>query len=223
MMLPGSQRASQRADLAHETLEHPPALQRVRDFGVELHRVVVARFVGHGSQRRVRRRAHGHEAGRDFLDAVAVAHPDVEHGAALAVAVIEQLVEQSARRGHGDLRIPELAVIRAGDAAAELLRHRLHAVADAEHGHARLEHGLRRLGRLRIRDGLGAAGQDDAARAECANVGVAHVPRMDLAVNAAFADASCDQLGVLGPEIEDQDAVRVNVGRAHRRCRRLLS
>jgi hypothetical protein len=46
---------------------------------------------------------------------------------------------------------------------------------------------------------------------------------MDLAVDAVFADAARDQLGVLGPEIEDQDAVRVNVGRAHRRCRRLLS
>jgi hypothetical protein len=38
---------------------------------------------------------------------------------------------------------------------------------------------------------------------------------MDLAVHAAFADASCDQLGVLGPEIEDQDAVRVDIRRPH--------
>ena len=33
------------------------------------------------------------------------------------------------------------------DAAAELLRHGLHAVADAEHGHAELEHRLRRARR----------------------------------------------------------------------------
>ena len=38
---------------------------------------------------------------------------------------------------------------------------------------------------------------------------------MDLAVDAALAHASRDQLGVLGPEVEDQDPVRVDVGRSH--------
>ena len=69
------------ADLAHEALDHPCALQRVRHFGVELHRVIAARLVGHGRERRIRRGSYGHEAGRDLLDAVAVAHPHVEHGA----------------------------------------------------------------------------------------------------------------------------------------------
>ena len=137
--------------------------------------------------------------------------------------MIEQFVEQAARRSYGDLRVAELTVIGAADTAAELLRHRLHAVADAEDGHARFEYGLGRHRRLHVRDGLGATRQDDAPRAERADVGVTHVPGVDLAVHAAFADASSDQLGVLGPEIEDQDAMRMNVGRAHRGCRRLLS
>jgi hypothetical protein len=38
---------------------------------------------------------------------------------------------------------------------------------------------------------------------------------MDLAVDADLADAPRDELGVLRPEVEDQDAVRVDVGRPH--------
>ncbi len=60
-------------------------------------------------------------------------------------------------------------------------------------------------------DGLGAAGEDDAARAEGADVGAAGIPGMDLAVDAELAHATGDQLGVLRTEIEDQDAVGVDV------------
>jgi hypothetical protein len=35
---------------------------------------------------------------------------------------------------------------------------------------------------------------------------------MDLAVHADLAHAARDQLGVLGAEIEDQDAIGMNVG-----------
>ena len=217
MMLPASQRASHAADLAHEALEHARALQGVRYLRMELDRVVAARFIGHRSQRCVGRGSYRCETRRNLFDPITVAHPDVEHRAALGVAVIGQLIEQPARRGDGHLRVAELTVIGAGDAAAELLRHGLHAVADAQHRDAGFKHGLRRLRWLRIRHGLRPARQDDAARAEGANVGVAHVPGMDLAVDAAFADTARDQLRVLGPEIEDQDAVCVDIGRAHRR------
>ena len=72
------------ADLAHEALEHPRALQRVRDFGVELH----ARRSGASRRPCAASGAFGdepiaHEARRQLLDAVAVAHPDVEQAAAL--------------------------------------------------------------------------------------------------------------------------------------------
>ena len=49
--------------------------------------------------------------------------------------------------------------------------------------------------------------------ANARTVGVAHVPGMDLAIDAAFAHAARDQLRVLRAEVEDQDAVRVDVGR----------
>ena len=45
------------ADLAHEALEQLLALQRVRDFGMELHGVEAARFIDHGRERRVARSA----------------------------------------------------------------------------------------------------------------------------------------------------------------------
>ena len=56
------------------------------------------------------------------------------------------------------------------DLAAQLLRHGLHAVADAEHRHAELEHRLRRARRLLVGDGLGAAGEDDALGLPLADV-----------------------------------------------------
>ena len=202
------------ADLAHEALDQPRTLQRVRDLGVELHGVVTARLVRHRGERRIRRRRHWHEARRQRVDAVAVAHPHVEHGAARAVGVVAQAVEQPARRADGDLRVAELAMIGRRDAATELLRHGLHAVADAEHRHAGLEHRRGRARRLGVGHRLGAAGEDDAARAERADVGVAHVPGVDLAVDARLAHAARDELRVLGAEVEDQDPVGVDVGRS---------
>ncbi len=52
-----------------------------------------------------------------------------------------------------------------------------------------------------------ASRQDHALRAEAAHELVADVVRMDLAVNLGFAHAACDELRVLGAEIQDQDAV----------------
>jgi hypothetical protein len=98
-----------------------------------------------------------------------------------------------------------------GDATTELLRHRLHAVANAEHRHAELEHRLRRRRPLRVGDRLRTAGENDALGAEVTNFGIGDVPRQDLAVNAAFAHAASDQLSVLRTEIENQNAMRMNI------------
>src|SRR6185436_10310374 len=99
----------------------------------------------------------------------------------------------------------ELAHLACFDLAAELLRHGLHAVADAEHRHAELE---RRLGSLAGRFLVSrhvAAGEDDALCAEAAHEVVGDVVGMDLAVDLGFANPPGDQLRVLRPEIEDED------------------
>ena len=102
------------------------------------------------------------------------------------------------------------------DGAAEPGRHELKAVADAEHGHARLEQpgAARRGGRRRRRtigvDGRRAAGQDDRLRLARQHLLDRHGVRDDLGVHVALADPAGDQLGVLCAEIDDQDGVEVN-------------
>src|SRR4029077_12195280 len=103
------------------------------------------------------------------------------------------------------------ALARGRYAAAELLRHGLHAVADAQYRHAEFKHGLRRARRILIGHRFGTTGEDDATGAEGAHLGLGDVPGVDLAVHPELAHAARDQLGVLGTEVEDQNAVRMNV------------
>ena len=70
---------------------------------------------------------------RRLGDAVAVAHPD-----RIALADLPDAVGQRRRYRQLDLGAAELAVMAGLDLAAELMRHRLLAVADAEHRHAGL-------------------------------------------------------------------------------------
>ncbi len=81
-------------------------------------------------------------------------HPDLEHPL-VAVAVIE--ARQQLRVERRDFGVTELAVRRGLDLAAQLRRHRLHAVTDAEHGNFELEHRLRHSRRVFYVDRLGAA------------------------------------------------------------------
>jgi hypothetical protein len=68
----------------------------------------------------------------------------VAHPHRVALALLPHALEQGRIGDHFDLGAAELAVMAALDLAAELGRHGLLAVADAEHRHARLEHALRR-------------------------------------------------------------------------------
>ena len=151
-----------------------------------------------------------------LVAAVAVTHPHIEHRRPGRVAAVLEVIEQARRAGHGHFRVAELAFDPRRDPPAQLLRHGLHAVADAEHRYAELIDRGRRPGRVCIGHRFGAAGEDHAARPEGAHLGVAHIPGMDFAVHAQFADAAGDELRVLRAEVEDQDAV---VGRGrHRFC-----
>ncbi len=68
------------------------------------------------------------------------------------------------RVGDLDLGAAEFAVMPGLDLAAELLRHGLLAVADAEHRHAGLVDRLRRERRVLLEHRSRAAGEDDAFR-----------------------------------------------------------
>ena len=109
------------------------------------------------------------------------------------------------------LGIAELVHGAGLDLAAQLLRHGLHAVADAQHGYVLFPHCLRCKRCVGLQYGLRAAGEDDALGCKGAHIGVAHIPGMDLAVDAQLAHAARDELGVLRTEVEDQDLVGVDV------------
>src|SRR5258706_4610933 len=176
----------------------------MRDFGVELHRIETARLVGHGGDRTGFGGGHELEPGGQLDHLVAVAHAVFQHAVALWRAEVLDAVQELGVATGAHLGIAELAHLAGLDAAAELLRHGLHAVADAEYRHAELEHRLRGApGRLLIGRHV-AARQDHAARAELAHERVADIAGVNLAVDLGFADAPRDQLRVLGAEIEDE-------------------
>jgi len=195
------------ADVEHEARQQALALHRVGDLGVELDRVEAARLVGHAGHRAGRRGRHQPEARRHLDDLVAVTHPDLEHAVAFRRAEVLDALEQPGVAVRAHLGVAELAVLAALDAPAELLGHGLHAVADAQHRHAELEHRLRRPVGGFLPGRHVAAGQDDALGRELAHEGVGDVAGMDFAVDVRLAHPARDQLGDLRAEVEDQDPV----------------
>ena len=149
------------ADAAGEIAEQPAALRRVHDLRMKQHAVEAAVVVGDCGVGRARARCDGAEAGRQGIDLVAVAHPHL-----LAGARRPQILEQAAIAGHVDKGAAEFLVLAQRDPAAELGAQRLHAVADAEDGHAEPEHDFGRARRVGMGHRGRPAGQDDAARFE---------------------------------------------------------
>ena len=188
----------------------------MRDFGVELHGVVTPRLVGHAGDRAAVGAGHELEAGRQLGDLVAMAHPDLEHAVALGRGEVGNIPEQRRVAARPHFGVAEFAGVAAFDLAAELLRHGLHAIADAQHRHAEFEHRLgRAVGGVFVDAGV-AAGEDHALERAIAGIGahpvVADVAGVDFAEHMGFAHAAGDQLGDLGAEIEDED-LRVLHGR----------
>jgi hypothetical protein len=179
-------------------LEHGLAVLGVQHLGVELHaghppiRVLERRHLGAG-------RARGdHEALGGVRDRVTVAHP---HRLARREAVEERRV----RGGDRERGPPELGQPGALHLAAEGERHGLEAVADPEGRHARLEQGpVHGRGPVRVHGGR-TAGEDDRHRPPGEHLRDRHAVRDDLAVDVRLADAPRDELGVLRPEVHDED------------------
>ncbi len=178
---------------------------------MELHAVVAALVVEHAGDRAARGAGQDVEVFRHLGDLVTVAHPYVEAKQAVGVDVVFDAVQQAAFADHVDTGITEFTQLGTFNLAAQLLGHGLHAVADTEDGHAQFKYGLRAARAVGFVHGLGATGEDDAFRCEFADRFVVHVERVQFAVHTDFTHAAGDQLGVLGTEVEDQDAVGVNV------------
>ena len=199
------------ADLVHEAAVDALALLRVRDLRMELQRVEAAGLVGHAGDGHITRGGDELEPLRQAGDVIAVAHPHVEQAVTFGIHAVFDGIEQLAVAAGADLGIAELVHLAGLHLAAQLLRHGLHAVADAEHGNLRIPHGFRREGCIFLQHRLGAAGQNDAFRIERGHIGVADIPGMYFAVDAELANTARDELRVLRAEVEDEDAVGVDV------------
>ncbi len=177
-------------------------MRRVHHLGVELHRVEFALLVADDRDRRIRRLADGAKALRQLGHAVAMRHPD-----RIFLALLPHAFEQRAVFGDLDFGAAELAMVAALDLAAELLRHGLLAVTNAEHRHAGLEDRVRRSGSVLVEHRGGPAGQDHALRPHLEEGLFRLLERHDLAIDLLLAHPPGDELGDLRAEIDDQNFV----------------
>jgi hypothetical protein len=189
---------------------HPA--RRVGHLGVELHSEDAPLPVLHRRHRRRRGGGDTHESFRDHRDRVTMAHPHV--------LALGQVTEQHRARRHLERGLAELPGAGVGNGATQLHRHQLVAVTDAQHRDAELEdariHPVGVLGVHRSR----ATGEDDAHRRLGADLVGGDVAGDDLGVDPRLADPPGDQLGVLGPEVEDQHGVERGCHPMPTRCER---
>ena len=175
-----------------EVFQHLLPVWRVDHLRMELHAVEPARG---RLERRDRRRRR---AGDDLCPlgrrghGVAVAHPDR--------LLVRQAVEQRTAA-----RLPEFGCARPLDDAAELERHQLHSVADAERRDPELEHVAIHPRRIVGVHRGGPAGKDQRVRIPRPHLLRADRVRHELRIHARLAHAARDQLRVLPTEIDDED------------------
>lgn len=180
-------------------------------FRVELHAVEAFFFVGHNGERAGVGAGDGHEVGWDRGHFVAVAHPHVQQRFAGRADGVFDVAQQRALFDDFHLRVAELTFVGALHMATQLHRHGLHAVAHAQHRHAGVEHVVRGARAAGFGGAFRAAGEDNAAWVEFADLLFANVPGPQFAVNADFAHAAGDQLGVLRTEVQYQDAMLMDI------------
>jgi len=130
---------------------------------------------------------------------------------ALGIGAVLDAVEQLRVAARAHLGVTEFALAAAFDLAAELRGHGLHAVADAQHRHAELEHDVGGLPFLGFIDRVGAAGKNDSLRLELADEVLADVEGMQFAIHLLLAHAAGNELRNLRTEVEDQDLLMGHV------------
>ena len=170
-------------------------------FGVELDAVESFFGVFHHRNRAGRGVADDGETVGQFGHFVAVAHPYVERVGRVVLNAACQLTVDGF-----DLRVTEFALVAGLHFAAQVVRHKLHSVADAQNRNAQIKNaGIGLV--VGFVNGIGAAGKDDAFGVEGFDFVQRHIEGMQLAVNVGFAHAAGDELGHLRTEVEDEDFV----------------
>ena len=106
---------------------------------------------------------------------------------------------------HADVGLAELGDAGVLDGAAEVLRHQLHPVADAERRHAELVDARIDPGSSRGVHRGGAAAEDERQRVPRPHLLRRHAVTDELGVDAALTNTPRDQLRVLAAEVEDEN------------------
>src|SRR5688500_13731250 len=94
------------------------------------------------------------------------------------------------------------------------MRHDLHAVADAEDGHIELEQFLSNQRRLAIVHTGRSSREDNALRPVGLNAREGSRIGKNLGIDVGLSDTAGYQLGVLGAEVEDENAIMPEFHRA---------
>jgi len=107
-------------------------------------------------------------------------------------------------------RMTELALGCGRDGSAERTGHQLHAVTNPKHRSAESkDRGITSRG-TRLKHAPGSSRQNDPDGAALSNPLQGYVGRPDLRIDRELPEASRNQLGVLRPEIEDDDGLMVH-------------
>jgi len=106
-----------------------------------------------------------------------------------------------------DVGSPVLTAGCPGDVSAREVREELHPVAQAKHGRVQLQELWIGGGDAFTVDGVGTAREDDPLRLPLPDPVHGASRWMDLAVDVGLPHPPGDQLGVLGSEVDDQDAI----------------
>ena len=194
------------ADLVEEVADHVLAVLAVVDLRMILHAVEAALFVADGDVGAGVGMGDEGEALGYLFHVVAVAHP--RH------ALFGQALEELAGRIEEGLGLAVFArgrVVCRHDLAAEVVGDELAAIADAEHGHARIKERGIDVRRILKVNAVRAAGEDEADGLHREKVREGRRVGLHLAVNAAFTHAAGDQLVVLTAEIQYDDGLMVHV------------
>jgi hypothetical protein len=131
---------------------------------------------------------------------------EVRHPHRVVLAGIPELVGEQRTRdiGPGDLGRAVLAPATPGNLAAELLGQQLRPVANAEHRNPELVDLGIKCRRSRHVDAFRTARQDDGCWSHRPNSVSRNGVRDDRRIHRRVTDSAGDELGVLGPEIDDQ-------------------
>lgn len=114
--------------------------------------------------------------------------------------------------GEGDRRVTEFAPFDGMHLTAQVVGEELHAVTDPENGDSEVEDRVLEGWRPGVVHAVRTTGQDEPTGVQGANAIGGCVPREEFGIDAALADATHDEAGVLGPVVQDDDGVTMRMG-----------